>query len=179
MDMLLVALSITCLVSQILAYNVGQYVIGKIASNPSKYYNLSLLIIWDEIDWLLIGLLVFFFNIRILRLFRFSRRLSLFIDVLSNIAKDGPNFGIFFMIVLTSFAQAFYLMLFSRVYSYSSIPRSIENLFTLLLGNLNGNLQFSFSCSIFSNFSFLNFPIFFSYYSINILKKFNSLCHVR
>ena len=113
---------------------ITDVVIEKIAKNPNKFYNIALLVSWENLNWILIGFLIFFFNIRILRLLKFSRRLSLFVDVLQRMSKDSLNFGFFFMVVFMSFTQAFYLILFTRVFAYNSVIRSAENLFKMLLG---------------------------------------------
>ena len=103
-------------------------------ANPHEYYGIDLLVTWNKFSLTCIGMLVFFLNIRMLRLFRFSKRLSLFVDVLQGVSRDALNFGFFFTIVLLSFAQAFYLILSSRVMSYNSVYRAVETLITLLLG---------------------------------------------
>ena len=122
---------------QITQNSVADYIIGKIAANPNKYYNLSLLLTWDELNWILIGCLVFLFNIRILRLMKFSKRLSLFIDVLKEIAGNGGSFALFFLILFAAFMQSFHLLLFKHVSQYLNIIGSADTLLSLLLGMIN------------------------------------------
>ena len=130
-------LSISCIVMQITQNSVADYIIGKIASNPNKYYNLSLLLSWDALNWILIGFLVFFFNIRILSLLKFSKRLSLFIDVIKEISKTGGSFALFFLILFAAFVQSFHLLLFKYVSEYLNIMGSADTLLSLLLGMNN------------------------------------------
>ncbi len=133
-DMILIGLAIACVISQIAQNVTADVVINKVIQNPNKFYNLSLLVSWENLNWSLVGFLIFFFNIRILRLLKFSKRLSLFVDVLHRLSRDAFNFGFFFMIIFMSFTQAFYLILNTRVFAYNTVIRSAENLFKMLLG---------------------------------------------
>ncbi len=127
-------LSVCCVVMQIAQNTVADFIIGKIAANPTKFYNLSLLVSWELLNSSALGFLVFLFNLRMLRILKFSRRLSMFVEVLHEIFRNGISFGSFFFIIFACFAQAFSLLFFSRVYSYAGILRTFETLFTLLLG---------------------------------------------
>ena len=132
--MTLLILSISCAVMQIAQNSVADYIIGKIAANPNKYYNLSLLVSWDSMNWSVIGSMMFLFNIRIMKILTLSKRLSLFVDVLRLILKDGWNFAIFFFLIFAAFVQSFHLLLFSLVSQYLTIIGAADALLSVLLG---------------------------------------------
>ena len=124
---------------QIAQNSVADYIIGKIAANPNKYYNLSLLVTWDTMNWIVIGFMMFLFNIRIMKILKLSKRLTLFIDVIKEISKDGWNFAIFFFVLFAAFVQSFHLLLFSLVSQYLTIIGTADALLSVLLGMAPNN----------------------------------------
>lgn len=134
MDVSVMVLSLVIVVSQLAQNTAADRVITSITKNPTVYYNVDILVQWEEFSWAVLGFLVFFFNVRILKLLQFSRRLSLFVDVLDDMKKELYSFGLFFIVLFTAFTTGFYLILFRYVHSYRSLLSSANSLLKLLLG---------------------------------------------
>ena len=134
MDFGLIALIVTCVPLQVAQQTAADYAIGKIARNQNKFYNLALLVSWDELNSILLGVLVFLFNVRMLRLVKFSNRLAIFLKVLEKMRRTGLSFSFFFVMIFLAFVQGFYLLFFSRVRAYSKFLTSVNTLMNMLLG---------------------------------------------
>ena len=143
MDLAIIIISIVSVISQIAQNTTADRMIALIAQESKLYYNLDSLVQWDDANWSLLGFLVFFFNIRVLRLLEFSKRLSLFVEVLKELKKEISSFGVFFIFVFLAFALGFNLVLFKFSYSYRTLLSTANSLLILLLGKV---FTFLFLC---------------------------------
>lgn len=89
---------------------------------------------WCEIYNNAVGLLVFFTILKLMKILRFNKKMSLLSDTLRNCWKKLLGFSITFMIVFSSFVLFFNLILLSDMFQFATILRSWKTCFGMILG---------------------------------------------
>ena len=87
----------------------------------------------DEFYGYHLGLLIFFANIKLLKILKFNHKMSLLIYTLARCWGDLSGFlGIFFM-AFGAFVQMFYLILYCELDDFKTLVRTFETCFTMML----------------------------------------------
>ena len=102
------------------------------------YVNLQLATYVNDVLTFLLGFCCFFGTVKLLRFCRFHRRLSLFGDTLQYAGKDLLLFTMSFSIVFMAFLILFYFLFASNVSACSSLLRTAQMLFEMILMKSNG-----------------------------------------
>jgi hypothetical protein len=97
------------------------------------YVNLQLATYMNDLFTSLLGFCCFFGTIKLLRLYRYNRRLSLFVDIFRHAGKDLLLFTMTFAIVFMAFLVLFYLLFASNIWACSTLLRTAEMLFEMIL----------------------------------------------
>ncbi|CAF0833395.1 unnamed protein product [Rotaria sp. Silwood1] len=97
------------------------------------YLNFQLLAYINDIFSFLLAFCCFFGTLKLLRLCRYNRRLALLSDTLGRSARELLSFSFMFSIVFMAFLALFYLQFLSLIWECSSLLRTAQMLFEMLL----------------------------------------------
>ncbi|XP_064630503.1 uncharacterized protein LOC135489174 [Lineus longissimus] len=130
-------------------------------SHGLAYVKFQYVASWNELLLYLVGWLVFFANLKFLRLLRFNKRMAILGSVLRHCRKDLFAFGVMFAIMFFAFVQFFYLIFLRNLLGYKSFVASAETSLNIMLG------KFDFQAMLQSS-SVLG-PFFFFLYVVTIV----------
>jgi len=99
-----------------------------------------------------VAMLIFFVILKLIKVLRFNKKISLLARTLKHCGRKLATFSIIFMIVFFSFVQFFNIILMQDMYQFVTFIRSLETCFAMMLG------RFDFQKMTRSNFLS---PIFF------------------
>ena len=122
------------------------------------YINLARLDYWNQVLTYSLAFCCAFGTMKFLKLLRFNQRINSLGLTLMNCIKELLAFGMIFGILWFAFIQLMYLFFSKDVYGYSTIIRSMETSFAIMLG------KFEVQPLIKSN-SFFG-PVFFMVYNL-------------
>ena len=89
---------------------------------------------WTAIYHYTVGLLVFFTILKLIKLLRFNKKMSLLSQTLRRCGRQLAQFSVIFMIVFFSFVQFFHIILLSDMYQFMTFIRAWETSFAMMLG---------------------------------------------
>ncbi len=120
------------------------YAIDKISKllknkDESKYIRLEYLSYCNEILSLCLGLCAFFGTIRFLKLLRFNSRVIIFMKAFRKSLPELIGFFLIFCLVYACFSQTFYFIFNDKTKMNSTILKSFETCFLILLGKFNAS----------------------------------------
>ena len=101
-----------------------------------SYINLQRLAYWNQVLNYSLAFCCVFGTIKFLKLLRFNQRINSLGLTLMNCMKELLAFGVIFGILWFAFIQLMYLFFSKDVYGYSSILRSMETSFAIMLGKV-------------------------------------------
>ena len=102
-------------------------------TNGDVYVNFQLIAYINDIFSFLIAFCCFFGTIKLLRLCRYNRRLSLLSDTLSRAKRELMSFSFMFTFIFLAFLALFYLQFVSQISECSSLLHTAQMLFEMLL----------------------------------------------
>jgi hypothetical protein len=106
-------------------------------TNGYVYINLQLISYVNNILIYLFGFCCFFGTIKLFRVFRFNRRVCLFVETLEYAGKELFSFLMMFSIVFVAFLILFYLLFISYIWSCSSLFQTSQMLFQMTVMKYN------------------------------------------
>jgi hypothetical protein len=106
-------------------------------TNGYAYINLQLAAYVNDILTFVLGFCCFFGTIKLIRLGRFNRRLSLFVQTLRYAGKELVSFSLMFSIIFFSLVCLFYFLFISKIWSCSSFLNTSQMLFEMSLLKFN------------------------------------------
>lgn len=89
---------------------------------------------WNESLAFCLGFCSAMSTLKFLRLLRFNTRISIFMESLKKSAGEIINFLILFMIMFMAFVQLFYLTLNEKAENFSTVIKTMQTSFDILLG---------------------------------------------
>ena len=161
-----IVLILTCAGALLQRTAFVQRTIEQMKANPEKFTSFIQTITWDEIFGYSLAFLVFFANLKLLKLIRFNHRIYLFTKTLSTAASPLMSFMIVFSIFYFAYSVLFYAMFGSILPEYRSFLTTIETLFNTVMG------AFDFEI-IRENSGILGPIIFFSFMMIMVMILLN------
>ncbi|KAL9972512.1 hypothetical protein ACROYT_G018834 [Oculina patagonica] len=161
-----IVLILTCAGALLQRTVFAQRAIKHMKSNPEKFTSFIQIITWDEIFGYSLAFLVFFANLKLLKLIRFNHRIYVFTKTLSTAASPLMSFMIVFSIFYFAYSVLFYAMFGSILPEYRSFLTTIETLFNTVMG------AFDFEI-IRQNDRILGPIIFFSFMMIMVMILLN------
>ena len=111
-----------------------QDVVTEVRQHPFKFKSFQFAAYWDETYTFILALIVLLANIKLNKLLRFNKRLSLLSSTLKNALFPLMMFSIVWGIVFVSLTLVSALVFGSNLYGYRSIIASFTSLFSLMLG---------------------------------------------
>ena len=93
----------------------------------------------NDLHTYLLGFCCFFGILKLLRLCRYNRRLSLFTETLKYASKELLSFSMMFSIVFFAFTFLFYFLFISKIESCSSLSRTLRMIFEMTLLKFDTN----------------------------------------
>ena len=108
--------------------------IDQMKSNPEKFVSFIQTITWDELFGYSLAFLVFFANLKLLKLMRFNHRIYLFTKTLCTAASPLMSFMMVFAVFYFAYCILFYAMFGSILPEYRSFLTTIETLFNTIMG---------------------------------------------
>lgn len=92
---------------------------------------------WNEMLLYLLALLVFWANLKFLKLLRFNKTIGLLSSTLRYCSKSLINFSIMFGLVFFAFIHCFYLVYLPSLEVFSDLIRTAEQCFMMMVGKFN------------------------------------------
>lgn len=166
LEMAQIVLILTCAGALLQRTNFAQRSIEEMKSNPEKFITFIRTITWDEIFGYSLAFLVFFANLKLLKLIRFNHRIYLFTKTLSTAASPLMSFMIVFSIFYVAYSILFYAMFGAILPEYRSFLSTIETLFNTVMGAFDFDI-------IRENDRILGPIIFFSFMMIMVMILLN------
>ena len=111
-----------------------QRAINRMKSNPGQFISFIQATTWDEIFGYLLAFLVFFANLKLLKLLRFNHRIYLFTKTLSKAAMPLFSFLIVFFVFYIAYSILHYFLFGPVLDEYKSFVTTIETLFSTVMG---------------------------------------------
>ncbi|XP_022787247.1 uncharacterized protein LOC111327355 [Stylophora pistillata] len=127
-------LTLTCAGALLQRTNYTNQTIERMNAEPDKFVSFIETITWDEIFGYLLAFLVFFANLKLLKLMKFNHRIYLFTKTISNAAGPLMSFMIVFAVFYIAYCVLFYSLFGSILPEYSSLLVTIETLFNTVMG---------------------------------------------
>jgi hypothetical protein len=101
------------------------------------YVNFQFMVYVNNLFSFLIGFCCFFGTIRLLRLYRYNRRLELLSNTLKRARGDLLSFSFMFLLIFMAFLALFYLQFVSLIWECSSLLHATQMLFEMFLLKFN------------------------------------------
>lgn len=112
----------------------GKRILGLFHKTEGNVYiNFQLLAYINDIFSFLIAFCCFFGTMKMLRLCRYNRRLSLLSNTLKRASRELISFSFMFSLIFTAFLALFYLQFVSHISECSSVLHTAQMLFEMLL----------------------------------------------
>ena len=166
LEMAQIVLILTCTGALFQRTSFAQSSIEQMNSNPEKFISFIRTITWDEVFGYSLAFLVFFANLKLLKLIRFNHRIYQFTKTLSTAISPLMSFMIVFSIFYVAYSILFYAMFGAILPEYRSFLSTIETLFNIVMG------AFDFEV-IRENNRILGPIIFFSFMMIMVMILLN------
>lgn len=142
-------------------------VLEKTRNAPFQFKSFQLAAYWDEMYTLTIAILVTFATIKLNKLLRFNKRMSLLSSTLKNAAFSLAMFGLIFAILFLAFTLIGTVVFGTAVNDYRNSASSFTSLLSLMLGKTSF-LELKDANRIFAPFFFFGFMFLVSMVLINM-----------
>ena len=92
---------------------------------------------WNELLGIFLAICICFATLRLMKLLRFNSTITQLIDAIKKSFKELAALSLIFLIQFIGFSQALYLILNDKLFSFSTVVKTLENCFEILLGKFN------------------------------------------
>ncbi|KAF6769908.1 hypothetical protein AHF37_11707, partial [Paragonimus kellicotti] len=106
-------------------------------THGNVFMNFQFLAYWNEVLTYLLAVICFFATLKLVRLFRFNRRIGLLGSVLRYAAHDLKYFMIIFFLLFIAFVLVFYLLYEGTLADFRSFLGSVETSLQIILGKFD------------------------------------------
>jgi len=110
--------------------------------------NFQMMAYWNEMLMYMLGLIVFWSNIKFIKLLRFNKVMSLLGSTLKYASNSLVSFSITFLLLFFAFNQYFYLTYNTQFITFSTVVQTAEECLQMLVGKFDFNVS-----GIFVNFA--------------------------
>jgi hypothetical protein len=139
-DMTIIACTCACVGIFIWRYNESKRIANIFReTNGYVYVNLQVAIYVNDVLTCVLAVVCFLASVKFLRLARFHRHLSMFIQTLHEAGKDLLCFLIMFIIVFVAFLILFYLLFSDKMITCASLLHTAQMLFEMILMKFDAN----------------------------------------
>ncbi|XP_072035408.1 LOW QUALITY PROTEIN: polycystin-1-like protein 2 [Amphiura filiformis] len=136
-ELVTIALSISGMGFYAYRYIVGRSLMEDYKEHQPMMIDFHFFAQWDQLYGFMVGFVLFIATIKFMRILRFNRRILIFSMTLRNCSKDMSYYGIVFTIVFMAFACAGYAIYNKDMKDFSTVVRTVETLFSTVLGKFN------------------------------------------
>jgi len=145
-DLIIFGLSIGASCIYVYRYFEINSLLGVFEKNGGNAYtNFQMMAYWNEMLMYMLGLIVFWSNIKFIKLLRFNKGMSLIGSTLKYASKSLTSFTITFLLIFFAFNQYFYLTYNTQYITFSSIIQTTEQCLQMLVGKFNFNVSTIFT----------------------------------
>lgn len=102
-----------------------------------RFINLSTAATMEELLTYTLGILIFFCNVKLLKLMKFSRRIVIFSKSLSIAAPSLLSFFVVFLVIFAGFSSMYFLTIGSYSKNFRSFIDTLETMLSTLLGGFD------------------------------------------
>ena len=111
--------------------------IADMKEDQNVFVSLSPVATWDELLTYLLGSLVFFANIKLLKMIRFNHRVYVLSRTLAISCEPLGSFMVVFLVFYIAYAQFVYLVFGGSLDQYASFIVTLESLFNTIMGGFD------------------------------------------
>ena len=133
----------------------------------TKYTNFENAAISDQVYASVLSFVTLLMYLKFLKILRFNKRVSLMVKTVMHATTDLKYFSIIFGICFLSFAQLGYLFFQTNLEEYATFLRTIETLFSLILGKFQFDNIVS-AKSFYGRLFFISFVFMTTYILMNM-----------
>ena len=138
-----------------------------VETKGNGYMKLQYVGLFDEYYGLMMSLILFVANIKMIKLLRFNNRFSQLILTLRHCWDDLSGFLVIFFLVFFSFVQLFYTILQTNMEEFHSMNAALQTCFTMMLNKFKfGNMK---ETSMTAAVMFFFFAVSCTWILINVL----------
>ena len=142
-------------------------IISQINKRDSTFVNLQYISYCNDCFNYFMGICAACATLRLIKVFRFNKRIILFLIAFKQSLNELISFGFIFLLIWMAFVQIFYFLMNEETILFSSIINSMETCFQIILGKFNS--------TVFTGSSSALGPIIFIVYNIIIVFVFINL----
>ena len=135
-ELLLVFFSVLAVITHIVQLKKVTSVIRKIQENLYGNVSFQEALVWREVDNVVLGFLVFFISVKLLRLIRFNKHVAVFSITSNNSARHLVSFSVIFLALFVAFLHFGILIFGAGFERYSSVLKAIYFQLELTLGRV-------------------------------------------
>jgi len=117
----------------------AQKILDIFKNSNSEYINLQYVSYCNEMIGMCFGFCCACGTLRFLKLLRFNRKIIIYMVAFKNCARELLSFGFIFMIIWMGFIQTFYLIFNVSSSQFSTIVKTMETCFQMVLGKFEVN----------------------------------------
>ena len=128
--------SVLAVITHIVQSQKVTSVIRKLQENPYRNVSFQEALVWREVDNVVLGFLVFFVSVKLLRLIRFNKHVAVFSMTLNNSARHLVSFSVIFLALFVAFLHFGILIFGAGVERYSLVLKAIYFQLELTLGRV-------------------------------------------
>ncbi|XP_074648069.1 polycystin-1-like protein 2 isoform X2 [Tubulanus polymorphus] len=158
LELLLVIFYIVVIVLYFVRFAASKIITNQVNKNKHRYVNFQYIVLMEETYTYICAFVAFFSTIKILKLLRFNKKVSMLSSVIRNSVKPIFNFLIMFSIVFFAFVQLALLLFSADLSGFKSTVRTMETLFVMLLNKFDYK-SFEKGSPVFG-------PVFFFFFTV-------------
>ena len=143
-------------------------ILSQIHNKDLKFINFQYIDYCNDCFYYFLGVCVACASIRLITVFRFIKRVTLFQKAFENSLKELTSMGFLFFIVWISFVQLFFLIMNNETDKFSSLVNSMETCFQIILGRFDITI-FLNTKSVLAPFIFIVYIVIIMFVFLNVL----------
>ncbi|XP_048586754.1 uncharacterized protein LOC5520731 isoform X2 [Nematostella vectensis] len=114
-------------------YHASQLV-NRVHENPFKTSSFHYVVMWSEIENALMAVLIFVITVKLLRILKFNKHISLLAGSMKKSAKRLVSYSVVFLVAFIAFAQVAFLAFGPTTTAYSTVVRVFRTQFSMFVG---------------------------------------------
>ena len=148
-------------------FGIVSHIKSRYFKDRTKYTNFENAAISDQVYGSVLSFVTLLMYLKFLKILRFNKRVSLMVKTVMYATTDLKYFSIIFGICFLSFAQLGYLFFQTNLEEYATFLRTIETLFSLILGTFQFDNIVS-AKSFYGRLFFISFVFMTTYILMNM-----------
>ncbi|XP_013386043.1 polycystic kidney disease protein 1-like 2 [Lingula anatina] len=146
---------------------ISKMVSSEFSEDPHKFVNFQYAAYWDECYTILMGIMVFVYTVKFLKLMRFNRRMSVIGRTLKEAGKPMFVYLMAFFIIFLAYGQFAYILFGRVLLNYSTFITTLETLFSMMLNKFDF-YEIDAVSPFFARIMFITFMVLVSFIVVNL-----------